>query len=70
MTSTNIQDFYQVVNNDICDCDQRCAKCGKLKRQQLTTYPNYPIYPTQPTNPWQPWITYTITSTYPCTHQE
>lgn len=71
MTTGNLA----VVNGDICDCDQRCSKCGKLKRQglqqdHLPWYPvtpnPQPVYPTQPVNPFLPWITYTTT----CTHQE
>jgi len=70
MTSTNIQDFFQQ-NTDICDCGQRCTKCGKLIRQQLTTYtPYYPNYPPIDPNPFKPWITYTVTTTPSCTHQE
>jgi hypothetical protein len=41
---------------DICDCDERCSRCGKKKKNPYTTY--YPSYPW--TRVDYPWITWTV----------
>lgn len=58
------QDFLAIwkkAQEDFCDCEQRCSKCGRLKRQELgpnpwLPQPYYPTpyYPAYPYNPWGP----------------
>lgn len=54
MDNSQFQNQLSFVQQDECDCDRRCPKCGKLKRQ-ATPYWGYQPY-------WQqPYIVYTTT---------
>jgi len=61
---SSMQEYFQQIQDDTCDCDRRCPKCGKLKAQPYNPYP-YPIYPTVPQYP-NPWIVYTSDHTGNC----
>jgi len=40
-----------------CQCEKRCRKCGKPKRQAMPVWPAYPTYPRYPVYPYSPiWI--------------
>jgi hypothetical protein len=46
---------------DKCECDERCDKCGKYKKNPYPV-PFYPYpSPWYPPYPIQPWITWTTT---------
>ena len=45
MTNTSLEEFVKKVQEDKCDCDQRCPKCGKIKDTHSTWYPMFPTYP-------------------------
>jgi hypothetical protein len=57
---------WTYANQDVCECSEKCEKCGK--RKNLYPTPLYPYYTPNPWHPYcpyptQPWISWTITST-------
>jgi hypothetical protein len=64
---SSMQEYFQQIQDDTCDCDRRCPKCGKLKAQPYpySTYPSPGTVPS-PTQPWYPWIVYTSEHTGGC----
>jgi len=58
-------------NEELCDCDEKCSKCGKMKKRDIPY--NYPIpyyvpiyppyYPTSIPTTYTPTIIYTTSNT-------